>query len=856
MASVPDKGGDESVGGQKKKVIRIKKSAKTKKSNVPKNKPLPGHNEGRFVTMQLGTDEDVQSAEMEERMQDARGWVSKKLSDEDARMLNRAMGIEAEVLAAIAAEEDEGQSGSSKANRLLKSAQAATTKGKKGRERAYDRLSNDKAQAAAMVKGFLEMNPYVCSGCGAPFQKSSPDSPGYLPSDKLQEHRANAGAIRDKQEAIKILEMAGIEIDSSDAEDILRGANVSDDVISGVRALGQGSDEERDSRGSFDADGESDFEEDELLDELYATQNAALDDVAAGSPGGNALKHKERIAELKTHKRDVDSREDDLDGLEIDVETLLRGEGDVSSAKRAFLAGGGLVNDIDSEANPVSKQNNQWREYAKALDDESRRDGRSSTSFVEEEEHGIYEDLGAEAALNSFDKNRGVSGNRADAGDTSKLNIPVCICQRCYRLQTYGQVEQQLRPGWSDHDLLTPAHFQHLLGGIRDTNAVVLCLVDLFDLEGSILKNLRTIAGHNPIVIAANKIDLLPRDVSHARLLNWIHAEVRETCGLVSPREYEQEVRREIEQHGWSRRKLDAEEGVLRRSNIHLVSCSNGAGMRDLMSSVMGMAENNGNKVYVMGAANVGKSSFINNLLENTYERGNDRMRSRKKNKSTPQATVSNLPGTTLNFLNIRLPNGITMIDTPGLLNSGQLTTKLTTDELRQVIPATPINPVTLRVTEGKTVLIGGLAKVEMLEGLPFFVTFFVSNEIRLHPTSRDKANDQAWLEKHCGGLISPPSSAERLAELGPMESRDFEVYGDSWRSAATDLVISGLGWISITGTGPCKIRVTAPKGTAMNQREALLPYEASHSTAKFTGGKILKRSRKQGQSYGWRAGS
>jgi len=218
---------------------------------------------------------------------------------------------------------------------------------------------------------------------------------------------------------------------------------------------------------------------------------------------------------------------------------------------------------------------------------------------------------------------------------------------------------------------------------------------------------------------------------------------------------------------------------------------------------------------------------------------------------------VSNLPGTTLNFLNIRLPNGITMIDTPGLLNNGQLTTKLTTDELRQVIPVTPINPITLRMTEGKTVLIGGLAKVEMLEGMPFFVTFFVSNEIKLHPTSSEKANDEEWMAKHCGDLISPPSSAERLAELGPMKSEEFEVRGDSWRSAATDLVISGLGWISITGTGPCRIRVTAPHGTSMNQREALLPYEASHSTAKFTGGKILKRSRKQGQSsYGWRAGT
>ena len=79
-------------------------------------------------------------------------------------------------------------------------------------------------------------------------------------------------------------------------------------------------------------------------------------------------------------------------------------------------------------------------------------------------------------------------------------------------------------------------------------------------------------------------------------------------------------------------------------------------------------------------------------------------------------ATVSNLPGTTLDFLKIVLPNGITMYDTPGLLKEGQLTARLTTDELKAVIPSTPVVPVTFRMLEGKTVLIGGLATVELLE--------------------------------------------------------------------------------------------------------------------------------------------
>ena len=200
-------------------------------------------------------------------------------------------------------------------------------------------------------------------------------------------------------------------------------------------------------------------------------------------------------------------------------------------------------------------------------------------------------------------------------------------------------MEESLRPGWSKHELLTPERFESLLGAVRSSEAVVLCLIDLFDLQGSVLPNLKQIAGPNPIVIAANKIDLLPGDASSERLTTWIHGEVRSICGLDSPRERlqaleeleankpQQEREKEfvwkgkaLKEKAKKEKEKAQEEGVLRRGNVHLVSCQSGFGMEKLLGSVMAMAKNHGNKVYVMGAANVGKSSFINRLLENKYE--------------------------------------------------------------------------------------------------------------------------------------------------------------------------------------------------------------------------------------------
>jgi len=42
---------------------------------------------------------------------------------------------------------------------------------------------------------------------------------------------------------------------------------------------------------------------------------------------------------------------------------------------------------------------------------------------------------------------------------------------------------------------------------------------------------------------------------------------------------------------------------------------------------------------------------------------------------------------------------------------------------------------VTFRLGEGKVVMLGGLARVEVVTGRTFLLTFFVSNDVRLHPT-------------------------------------------------------------------------------------------------------------------------
>lgn len=828
--------GSDGVAAQKKKIRKLKKLDIAKKTS----RSIDGNEENmnddsRFTTIHFGKPEDLQNIEMEERLKDAERWVSRRLSDEEASILNRQLGLEEEFLANL---QDEDFDPSSRIDNKL-----SKKRGKGGAKKIFEDLS--KAQEdrdAYRIKGFLEMNPYLCSGCGTPFQSKSESDPGFLPKEKMQEQRRQAELIKEKQEAIKILELAGFEMNSPEAEEILKSASVSPEVIMGVRALGRQKNVkggkhvinedkkifpgtmEEDDETYDDADDDIEFDIDDLLQsDLKNMEGSSGDDVLAALTNkiSKAVTKSEEIRALKKGKVDEGENNRNI----IEKRRLPRNLAELSPGKGILPGTLGYINDETYQ-------------------------GADNSNF----------EFSADEQQIVIDGPVKIKGGKLIGGDNSHALedkvLPICICQRCFRLNQYGKIDENLRPGWSTHELLTPERFETLLSGIRNEKAVVLCIIDIFDLRGSLLANLKSIAGANPIVIAANKADLLPKDASSTRLVNWIQSEIKQFCGLVSPRDvaFDEEKRRRTQHTQLQSSQEQTEEGILRRSNVHLVSCQSGVGMDSLMKSLMSQASQHGNTVYVMGAANVGKSSFINRLLDTTYK-GKSKSGAKKGSKSeTLKATVSNLPGTTLDFIKIRLPNGITMIDTPGLINKGTLTSRLNIEELRQVIPVKPVNAVTLRVSEGKCVLVGGLAVVELLEGRPFFFTFFMSNEVKLRPTDAAKAQD--FLANHIGTLVGPPATPERLAELGPFETIDMEVTGDGWRKSETDIVIAGLGWVSVTGPGRCVVRLTVPKGTNVGLRPSLLPYEASHSTASFSGGRLMKKSRKSGanKGYGWRA--
>jgi len=415
------------------------------------------------------------------------------------------------------------------------------------------------------------------------------------------------------------------------------------------------------------------------------------------------------------------------------------------------------------------------------------------------------------------------------------------ICKRCHGLQNFGTVEDKLRPGWTEEPSISQEAFKRMLAPLATKKAVIIAIVDLFDFSGSVLPELDSIAGANPVLLAANKADLFPSQMGQLRAENW--------------------VRRELEYLG-----IQCLANV--GGAVRLISCKTGFGISSLLSKARDLAEEmECDSIYLIGAANAGKSTFINRITGDTAsniatdqstsknggsqseasQSSSTRIKKRAGNANARKGvvTTSPLPGTTLRFIRFDLGDGKSLFDTPGLLVPGSITQRLTAEELKLVVPRKEVEPITFRVASGKCVLIGGLAQVELIgDSKPFLITFFISNDVKLHPTDSSKAME--FIEKHAGQLLTPPLGpvdGRRIHEIGEFESQTVEIEGTGWKEAAADIAIRGLGWVSVTGAGLGTLRVTVPKGVGISVRPPLMPYDVWETTARFTGGRAVRKS-------------
>ncbi|WEV54180.1 ribosome biogenesis GTPase YqeH [Leuconostocaceae bacterium ESL0723] len=327
------------------------------------------------------------------------------------------------------------------------------------------------------------------------------------------------------------------------------------------------------------------------------------------------------------------------------------------------------------------------------------------------------------------------------------------LCQRCFRLRHYNEIQPV---ELSDDD------FARLLHQISTTRALIVYVVDLFDVSGSQIAGLARFVGpHNPILVVGNKLDLLPKSTNQGRLKQWLAGILREQG--------------------------------LRPVDIFLTSAAHPHNLDALLNEID--QERHGQDVYVVGTTNVGKSTLINQII---------------KSKTGVQEliTTSRFPGTTLDRIEIPLDDGRQLIDTPGIIKRDQIQHHIEDQDLKYTLPRNEIKPRTYQLNAGQTLFIGGLARFDYLNGDKTAVTAYFENNLKLHRTKL--AGADAFYGQHAGGLLAPaPQDGEALVR------HEFKT------NQKSDLVYAGLGWITLPAG--LSVAAWAPKGVSVTLRKAMI---------------------------------
>jgi ribosome biogenesis GTPase A len=448
-------------------------------------------------------------------------------------------------------------------------------------------------------------------------------------------------------------------------------------------------------------------------------------------------------------------------------------------------------------------------------------------------DHDTYESLVKEldpstlALLEGFENTDKLKHSITQEPGPSKEDFPksdnliryrIHTCQRCHQLVHNNRTEA-LDAGF----LRSSQQYTSLSFLQTKQKPVLLYIMDITNMPWSLkaLQHIMSVQPEARVMIAANKIDLLPPTAGkhEQRIRDYILMNLKQQ--LMSGR---------------------GDVGILKSvQSITLVSAKKGWGMKSLIRRVQQTLLPT-DDLYVVGSVNAGKSALINQLLGH----------SRSLNKQKYRTTSSVVPGTTMGMIRIPLhviginsnrsgeQNGkqqrlVTrdhfLIDTPGIIDNADnlYPMSLMTETERQELnkKQSTMKPATFRLYQGQSLVLGR-ARIDVLTiaERPILMTLFTS--LSPHITKTVKLEQQE----------SDICDSDRA--MVPL-NKTIDVHNHHNSHASVDLAFAGLGWIALTGGfGQATLQIWLPKNTstaAFYLREpSFLPYEYNGQIRKFFG--------------------
>lgn len=241
------------------------------------------------------------------------------------------------------------------------------------------------------------------------------------------------------------------------------------------------------------------------------------------------------------------------------------------------------------------------------------------------------------------------------------------LCQRCFRIQHYNEYQRVIKEN---------SEFIQNLEEIKQSNDLVVLVIDLMNIN----QNIKEIAKYcsKNLILAFTKRDLLPLSIPDQKL-----------------KDYQKII------------EIESIETIV-------ISAVKNKGLDELYQAI----ENHKNSkyVYIVGYTNAGKSTLINHMIMHY-----------SNIKRT--ITTSMLSSTTLGNIEIPLHDNLILLDTPGILEKGNICEKVELSSLKKILPKKEIKPITYQIKTKQSILIDQVARIDSQNNN---LTFYFSNQLKI----------------------------------------------------------------------------------------------------------------------------